>query len=103
MKKIIMGSIIGLIMLGSFFLVSKYQDNERKKEEKEALSSVLEHYNKYVKTNKESTLYIKKEKEYKKIGLVSKNVELSLKEEDITSNTKYFTITSLDKEYYIKL
>ena len=33
MKKIIMGSIIGLIMLGSFFLVSKYQDNERKKEE----------------------------------------------------------------------
>lgn len=102
MKKIIMGSIIGLIMLGSFFLVSKYQDNERKKEEKEALSSVLEHYNKYVKTNKESTLYIKKEKEYEKIGLVSKNVELSLKEEDITSNTKYFTITSLDKEYYIK-
>lgn len=58
------------------------------------------YYNEFVKTNKESGIYIKENEEYKKIGIISSNIELSLNE--ITNvEDEYFNIKGFDAQYYI--
>ncbi|UKI27644.1 MAG: hypothetical protein L6V91_03360 [Bacilli bacterium] len=63
------------------------------------IEKITSHYNKYVKTNKNIVLYDKSGSE---VGLIGKNVELSLDEIEITSDTKYFKIKDFDDEYYVK-
>ena len=63
------------------------------------IEKITSHYNKYVKTNKNIVLYDKNGSE---VGLIGKNVELSLDEIEITSDTKYFKIKDFDDEYYVK-
>ena len=62
-------------------------------------SKVSDHYNKYVKTNKETIIYDENKEEVGKIG---KDVELMLEEIEITKDTESFNISDFDKQYYIK-
>ena len=58
-----------------------------------------DYYSEYVITNKESKIYIKDNDEYRETGLIGKNIELSLNNEN--SNDGYFNIAYFDSKYYI--
>lgn len=63
------------------------------------IKEINSHYNDFVKTNKECKLYDKDDNE---VGTVGKGEELSLDKENITSDTKYFKVTTFGEEYYIR-
>lgn len=62
---------------------------------------ILKNYNKYVITNKKTTIYKYKNNKMKIIGTISKNQELILDKKMKIYNDFYFKITNLDEEYYI--
>ena len=65
---------------------------------KDSTKEINNHYNEFVKTNKESMLY---NEEYEEAGKIGKNVELTLNDIQVDKNTKYFPIKNLEG-YYIK-
>ena len=92
--------IIIIIVLIVFF-VYKYEKNE-KDEQKRLLSlqsKILTHYSSLVKTNKESVLY---DENYNEVGKIGADEVLSLAEQKIDYETKYFKISSFENPYYIK-
>ncbi len=92
-----------LVIIASFFGTKSYIDRkekEKKEEEIKQIEEIKSHYNSFVKTNKQTDLFVKENDEYKKKGIVYANVNLSLdKIEEITLNTKYFPIK--DSKYYV--
>ncbi len=96
-KVIIFCLILFLIVIISFMVLSIKSkntvmpiiDNTKK---------IENHYNEFVKTNKESILYNNKEEE---IGKIGKDVELTLNNMNIDKDTEYFSIKDLEG-YYIK-
>ena len=98
MKKII--KTILLIILVCFIGISIYYFVSSKNKETSDINTVIyikKHYNEFVKTNKESILY---DKDNKEIGKINKDVNLKLEKTNITKDTTVFKITGLD--YYIK-
>ena len=94
--------VVLLIILTLSSAVVYYLINEKNIKEQiksNTIKEIQNHYNNIVITNKETNLYDKDENE---VGRLGKNVELTLEEEQITAETKYFKITNLDEEYYIK-
>ncbi len=94
MKKIINLMIILMVLSGC--------GNKKNIEEQNKIDT-SEYYNTYVKTNKEAIIYEKCTEEncsseYKEIGKINQNFELSL--DGIFD--EYFKINNLDNEYYIK-
>lgn len=58
------------------------------------------YYNEFVRTNKETEIYMKDNEQYKKVGKISSGIELSLNE--VTNiEVEYFNIKELDEQYYI--
>ena len=103
-KKIIFVLLVFILLVSIsivlFTMINKNRDTSKSHSVfKNTSSEIKEHYNSYVKTNKEATMYNKDEEE---IGKIGKDVELTLEEIEITSDTKYFNISDFDKEYYIK-
>ena len=93
-----------VIIVGGIFLVNKEIKSKKQeqliKEEKlrkeKLLLEIKSSYNEYVKTNKEAKLYDFKDNQYVEAGIVGKDVELILKEIEITHDTLYFLIDNLD-------
>ncbi len=92
---LIIGIVIGVITI-----------NEKNKEEKLAqeketlLKTINSNYNEFVITTKETKLYEKFNDEYLEVGTIGKDVELILeKEDEITVDTKYFSIKELVNMY----
>lgn len=94
---VILISIISIILLGIIAYILISNNNSKKIVNK--INEIKTHYNEYVITTKETTLYNEKEEIVGKLG---NNIELILEEEVIDENTKYFKITNLDSEYYVK-
>jgi len=94
--------IVVLILILAIFILKNYLYNKQLIYETQLLEDIENHYNEYVITNKKSEIYIKDNDEYKQIGFVGENVILKLEEEEISIDTKYFGITSMDSEYFIK-
>ena len=92
---ILLIAILSLISVSIYFIITK--DTKILKEEK--LDTSL-YYNEFVKTNKETNLYIKENDEYKIAGKIGNNIELSLNEISDTEDP-YFNIKDLDEKYYI--
>ena len=69
---ILLIAIIAIIIV--FFAIDSQQFIEEDK------LDVSLYYNKFVKTNKESEIYIKENEEYKKVGIIASDIELSLNE-----------------------
>ncbi|MDD6093722.1 MAG: polysaccharide deacetylase family protein [bacterium] len=96
--------IILLILGCSLYLIyqnkiyNKKQEEDKKREQAREISS---YYHKYVKTNKDSDLYILSDNNYQKIGEIKENEELELSPGAISSDTLYFKIKSLENTYYI--
>lgn len=98
MRKII--KIILFIILLCLIGISIYYFISSKNKETTDMNTVTyikKHYNEYVKTNKESILYDKNNKE---IGKINKDINIKLDKTNINKDTTVFKITGLD--YYIK-
>lgn len=106
-----------LIIVGISFLGYKYFNYKKELKEIEAKEklaqklkldreklkkSVEEHYNKYVKTTKETKLYINSDNSYIEYGIIGSNVEIELNNVDITYKTEYFPINGMDCYVYYK-
>lgn len=103
--KIVILIIIAIVLVLTFWLdyENKKKENELEKQRIETkIKNINRHYNIYVKTNQETDLYILDNDKYIKDGKVGKEVELTLKTMDISSDTDYFIIDNFDKDYYIK-
>lgn len=93
-----------LILVGGGLITYKIINDKRIAREKEEadkakLAEINSHYNKIIKVNKDSEIYIKDDGEFKEIGKVYEGDIFELAEEKITLDTKYFHIKDLD--FYI--
>lgn len=85
--------VLTLIGIGIYFVLGKGNITNITK------PNYNDYYSEYVITNKESKIYIKDNNEYKETGLIGKNIELNLNNEN--SNDGYFNIDYFDNKYYI--
>ena len=92
-------SLIGLGLALYIYIVPKITPFFNKKNHVDVLDDVIEHYNKYVVTSKNTFLYDDK---FNKIGEISKGVELTLDDLKNKKKSKYFRISDFDNKYYIK-
>lgn len=107
-KGIVVGSISVLII--TILILFGYNYNKRIEQEKlenerlikEKIADISSHYNTYVKTNDTADLYIYENDEYIKSGRIGKDVEISLEQLEINSDTEYFPISGFDESYFIK-
>ena len=102
-KKIIIFIIIILILIiTSLAVVYKINNKKQIELQQEKLKQeISSHYNQYVKTNKETNIYILKNSEYIETGKIGLNQELTLEDTEITYKDEYFKINTFDEEYYI--
>ena len=99
--RLLVAILIVVIVLGGLgYITYDYikKNNDSLKKEK-LIKEINNHYNEFVKTNKETSIYNDNNEE---IGVIGKGIELSLDKESITENTKYFKVTTFDDDYYIK-
>lgn len=97
MVVIIVCILIIVLVLGGFlfFYVKNEESKKHDKEVKLLVKDIKSHYNKYVKTLRESTIYKKVDGKYRAIGKVSSGVELTLRDSEIDKDIKYFGIDKL--------
>lgn len=97
-------SIVILILIIIFGIIVSIcypyiKHGKTKLDEEYTIKNINNHYNKFVKTNKETNLY---DKDNNIVGTVGKSVELSLDNIDINDSIKYFKVSDFNGEYYIK-
>lgn len=98
---IILSTVLILIAITSTILITnKVNKDNIEKENRLLLEEIKSHYNKYVKTNKETKLYKKENDKYIEYGKINKEINLTLDKINIDLDTKYFYIKDLD--LYIK-
>ena len=100
LKKGVLISIIVIAFLILAVLLYKlvFNNKEEINNNNNNTNQVLEHYNKYVITNKDTNLYDENGNE---IGKISKDIELTLKDIEVNENTTFFPINDIEG-YYIK-
>jgi peptidoglycan/xylan/chitin deacetylase (PgdA/CDA1 family) len=89
--------IIGGVITG--VVIHNKNEARRLAEEKAIIDNIKSHFHEHSKISKDTKLYEKKDKEYKEIGTIYKDVNVDLVKEDIKLDTKYFQIKDLD--YYV--
>lgn len=100
-RKIIIIILI-LIVLLSVFLILLYKincdkiDNQNKQKQ-----DIINHYNEYVMTNKESDIYQLDNDKFIKAGKIGNKQELTLDTKEITYEDEYLKIKTFEEEYYI--
>lgn len=100
-KQLILGIlfiVIILALVGYFYIANRNNENRKKDNDKVLYNEIIMHYNEFVKTNKEATLY---NDEYQEAGKIGNNIEISLNDMQIDKDTRYFSIKDLGG-YYIK-
>lgn len=98
-KKILLVLFIVIILFIILLLIYKYNE-KLKLEEQKLLNDIKSHYNIYVKTNKNTDLYILKDGEYIKNSKVDANFDFELDNINIDdTKQQYFKIK--DTKYYI--
>ena len=100
-KYIIFLLLIIIIVLVSFFVCRNHKRKEYEESIVNKINDIKSHYSETVKTNKDSTIYIFTNDKYEEVGMIGKDVVLSLKDIEIDKDTKYFVITSFEEEYYV--
>lgn len=97
-KKLLSVILILILVIISTVVIFVLKDKKDSMTLKNSIKEINEHYNEFVKTNKESILYNNKNEE---VGRIGNNVELTLNDIQINKDTKYFPIKELEG-YYIK-
>ncbi len=102
LKKWVYLALAGVILvvgLGIYLIVHSSNEKKKLEEEKEIVEKIKSHYHENAIVSKDTNLYEKKDNEYKEVGKIYKNANITLVSEDIDANTKYFHIKDVD--YYI--
>lgn len=98
-KWLYIGIIVLLISLVLVYVIYFMLNDGTSNKEEEKYDASL-YFNEFVITNKEAEMYVKENGQYKKVGTIGNEVELSLNE--MTSNEEeYFNIKEFDGNYYI--
>lgn len=99
---IIIISLIILSVLGAsaYFIINNHLEKQEQIRRDNLVAKITSNYSEYVVTTSEANLYQLENNEYQHIGTVGINVNLKLKESNITYQTKYFQLADLD--YYIE-
>lgn len=84
----------------SYYLIHDAKVKKQQEEEKRIIDNINSHYNKFVKVDKDSKLFIMEQNKYQEAGIVYANQELTLGDTMITLDTKYFPIEN--SKYYIE-
>ena len=102
-KKISIFIVIILIIITTSLVVIYKINNEKQIElqQEKLKEDINSHYNQYVKTNKEATIYTLNNLDYIETGKIGLNQELTLEDMEITYKDEYFKINTFDDEYYI--
>lgn len=107
-NKIIILIIIGFLLIGtgiaSFIVYNKIETDKKialELKRQQLKEEIISHYNLYVKTNKDTSLYSLVDSKYIKVGSISNEQELTLEEVDITYESEYFKVTTFDGKYYV--
>ncbi len=95
MKKILTILLFLLLIGGVYYFYIQFQNDKKTENDENKLTQLIEKFDKYALTNKESSLYKKKEDKFIKVGSINKDVEVELDAND----SKYFKIKGLD--YYV--
>ncbi len=103
-KKIIILTIIILLLIiigiiTSNYFIDKYKKQQLVEKRELLVEKIQKNYHKIVKTTTETELYKLENNVYQVVGKVGNNINLPLKEIDITYETKYFPVA--DTEYFI--
>lgn len=97
--------IVLVLIIGATLLVLLFnEENKRKEQQKIAAKTaeILSHYGSIVTTNKEAIIYQNNNGSYIESGILGNDEIVTIAEEKIDATTKYFKISSLDNDYYIK-
>ncbi|MGN1311395.1 MAG: polysaccharide deacetylase family protein [Bacilli bacterium] len=97
-KKIISLILILFLVIIAIVLILVLKNKKDLTTAENIVKEINEHYNEFVKTNKESILYNSKNEEVGKIG---NDVELTLNNVQVDKDIKYFSIRDLEG-YYIR-
>lgn len=97
-KKLLSVILVFILVIVATIVFFVLKDKKVLIPSKNSTKEINNHYNEFVKTNKESMLY---NEEYEEAGKIGKNVELTLNDIQVDKNTKYFPIKNLEG-YYIK-
>lgn len=103
-RKLKKGALVGIlvflviVVLILLFVFVFNNDSKTNSGNSNNNNQVMEHYSEFVKTNKETSLY---DEDGDEVGKIGKDVELTLKDIDVSNDTIYFPISDLDG-YYIK-
>ena len=86
---------------GTYIIIHNKNEAKRLAEEKAILDNIKSHYHALAKISKDTTLYEKKDGKYQEVGTIYKGMNVSLEEEEIKLDTKYFHIKDKDLDYYV--
>ncbi|MBQ9318538.1 MAG: polysaccharide deacetylase family protein [Bacilli bacterium] len=110
MKKILLIVVVSWIIVGTVIFMQIHNKQEQKKIElenqaikienqKQLMEDISKHYNKYVITNKEITLYQFDNNKYVQAGLLGNNQIIELKDMEITYEDEYLPLETFDGYY----
>lgn len=85
-----------LVGIGIFCFCMDFYDKNSNENKSVSVEEIKKHYGKFVKVEKEATLY---DEEYKEIGKAYKDAEFTLEDVTIDQSTKYFKVE--DSNYYL--
>lgn len=88
--------LIILILITTLLSIIYIRKEQQEKKEQQLLEEIKAHYNKFVKTTKDTILY---NKNNEVVGMIGENTSLSLEEEFITKSTKYFKVKDFEDTY----
>ena len=99
-KKILIIILIILLLLFSAFSLlyinEKKNEKQKLKQIETEINNIKTHFSENVITNSEAILYQKQDTDYIEYGKINSNVKISLENQDVDQNTKYFHIKDFD-------
>jgi len=102
-KKIIIFITIVLILITSIIAICYKINKDRITELKQNTlkQDIISHYNEFVITNKESSIYELNNNKYIEVGTIGKDEEITLDNIEVSYKDEYLKLTTFEEEYYI--
>lgn len=102
-KKNVIFIIVILILIGIIAAICYKINQDRIVEMKQNTlkQDIISHYNEYVATNKETSIYSLNNNKYTEIGKIGKDEALTLDKIDITYKNEYLKIKTFEEDYYV--
>lgn len=103
-KKLIFVVITIILLISGIAITFKIQNDKKielEKQRQQLQEEINSHYGKYVKSNKVAPLYKLVDSNYKEVGSISKDQEISLQDAEISYVDEYFKVNGFNNQYYV--